>query len=149
MDALLGVERIYIGSDRYPINVIPERTVAKWTGSVSAMGWRSVTPFLPPLRHRARRDRTVTEEQAAISAERVCGLRPVLVQKRHGPGGLGEVSPLLAHQYLGEQGDGSKRSWTFTRRLGFWLEFTFDQPVYLAAPLGADAHFGAGQFRPC
>jgi len=149
MDALLGVGRINIGSDPYPINVIPEQTTPEWARPGTAACWRSITPFVPPLRHRPGRDGTVMEEQAAMSAERVCGVRPVRVQKRHGPGGVGAVSAILAHQYLGAQRDGRNTNWTFTRRLGFWLELTFDQPIDLAAPLGADAHFGAGQFRPC
>lgn len=142
LDALLGVDHIRIDGSPYPITVVPEQTVTKSGDSVTATRWRSVTPFLPPLRHRARRERTIMEEQIAVCAERLCGVRPVLVQRSYGPGGLGEVSPLLAHQYFGGERRGLKR------RLGFWLELTFDEPVALAAPLGADAHFGAGQFEP-
>jgi CRISPR-associated protein Csb2 len=39
------------------------------------------------------------------------------------------------------------RHWRLTRRLAFWLELTFDEPVVLDRPLGADAHFGLGQFE--
>jgi len=80
------------------------------------------------------------DRQAIECAKEVCGRCP---KSLSGPGGLGRVSPVLAHEY----GTGG-RGWTLTTRLGFWLQLTFDKPVSLNWPLGADAHFGAGQFAP-
>jgi CRISPR-associated protein Csb2 len=141
LDALLGVGRIRAGGPGYPITVVPEAVVAAAEPATRARRWQSATPFLPPLRHRRGRDETCFEQQAIACVEDLCGRRPTRVQSLPGPGGLGWVSSLLAHEY----GTGGRR-WTITRRLGFWLDLSFDEPVVLDRPLGADAHFGAGQF---
>lgn len=143
LDALLGVGRIRAGGPGYPITVVPEAVVAVAGPATPARRWRSATPFLPPLRHRRGRDETCVEEQAIACVEEVYGRRPARVESISGPGGLGCVSPILAHEY----GTGGRR-WTLTRRLGFWLDLTFDEAVILDRSLGADAHFGAGQFEP-
>jgi CRISPR-associated protein Csb2 len=143
LDALLSVGRIRAGGPGYPITVVPEAVVAEAMPATPARRWRSVTPFLPPLRHRRGRDETCVEQQAIACVKEVCGRRPAHVESLSGPGGLGRVSPVLAHEY----GTGGRR-WTLTKRLGFWLDLTFDEPVVLDRPLGADAHFGAGQFVP-
>jgi len=144
IDALLGVERIRAGGPGYPITVVPEVVVAAAGPATPARRWRSATPFLPPLRHRRGRNETCVEQQAIACAEEVCGRRPARVESLSGAGGLGCVSPILAHEY----GTGGRR-WTLTRRLGFWLDLAFDGPVVIDRPLGADAHFGAGQFVSC
>ncbi len=143
LDALLGVGRICAGGPGYPITVVPEAVVASAEAATLVRQWRSITPFLPPLRHRQGRSETCVEQQAIACAEEVCGRRPTHVESLSGPGGLGCVSSVLAHEY----GTGG-RGWTLTSRLGFWLRLTFDEPVCLNRPLGADAHFGAGQFAP-
>jgi CRISPR-associated protein Csb2 len=141
LDALLGVGRIRAGGPGYPITVVPEAVVAAAGAPTPTHRWRSATPFLPPLRHRRGRDETCVEQQAIACVEEVCGRRPVRVESLSGPGGLGCVSPVLAHEY----GTGGRR-WTLKRRLGFWLDLTFDEAVFLDRGIGADAHFGAGQF---
>jgi CRISPR-associated protein Csb2 len=143
LDALLSVGRIRAGGPGYPITVVPESVVATTGPALRACRWRSATPFLPPLRHRRGRDETCVEQQAIACAEDACGRRPTRVEQFSGPGGLGCVSPMLAHEYE----TGGPR-WRLSRRLGFWLELVFDEPVELGRPLGADAHFGAGQFSP-
>jgi CRISPR-associated protein Csb2 len=143
LDALLGVGRIRGGGPGYPITVVPEAVVAKAAPATPARRWQSATPFLPPLRHRRGRHETCVEQQAIACVEEVCGRRPARVELLSGPGGLGSVSPVLAHEY----GTGGRR-WTLTTRLGFWLDLAFDEPVVLDRPMGADSHFGAGQFRP-
>lgn len=143
LDALLGVGPVRAGGPGYPIAVVPEDIVAVAGPVTPARRWRSATPFLPPLRHRRGRGKTCVEQQVIACVEEICGRRPAHVALLPGPGGLGSVSPLLAHEYRT-----TGRGWTLTRRLGFWLDLTFDQPVVLERPLGADAHFGAGQFVP-
>lgn len=142
LDALLGVFHIRIDGSPYPVTVVLE-SVAETLEAQEAQCWRSVTPFIPPLRYRPNRAKTTVEEQAADAAERACGVRPGSVQVVAGPAGIGKVSPVLAHKYSVEG------SWVLSRRLGFWLEINFDKPVILETPLGADAHFGANQFEPC
>lgn len=143
LDALLGVGRIRAGGPGYPITVVPEAVVPTAGPTAGARRWRSVTPFLPPLRHRRGRDETCVEQQVVACVEAACGRRPVRIESFSGPGGLGRVSPMLAHEY----GTGGRR-WTLTRRLGYWLDLTFDDAVILDRSLGGDAHFGAGQFAP-
>ena len=143
LDVLLGVGRIRAGGPGYPITVVPEAVVASVEPATPARRWRSATPFLPPLRHRRGRDETCVEQQAIACVEGVCGRRPVRIESLPGPGGLGCVSSVLAHEY----GTGGRR-WTLRRRLGFWLYLTFDEAVLLDQALGADTHFGAGQFAP-
>jgi CRISPR-associated protein Csb2 len=144
LDALLAVGRIRAGGPGYPITVVPEAVVPVAEPGARADRWCSATPFLPPLRHRRGRDETCVEQQVIACVEEVCGRRPARVQRLPGPGGLGWVTSVLAHNY----GTGGT-AWTFTRRLGFWLDLTFTEPVLLGRPIGADAHFGAGQFVPC
>ncbi|HLK12287.1 MAG TPA: hypothetical protein VKW76_12985 [Candidatus Binatia bacterium] len=141
LDALLGVGRVRADGPGYPITVVPETVVAAAAPVTPARRWRSITPFLPPLRHRRERDETCVEQQAIACVEEVCGRRPARVESLFGPGGLGRVSTVLAHNY-GAAG----RRWTLTRRLGFWFDLTFDEPVVIDRSIGADAHFGAGQF---
>jgi len=143
LDALLGVGRIHAGGPGYPITVVPEAVVAA-VPATPARRWRSATPFLPPLRHRRGREETCVEQQAITCAEEACGRRPARVESLPGAGGLACISPLLAHEY----GTGGRR-WTLTRRIGFWLDLKFDEAVVIDRPLGADAHFGAGQFVAC
>jgi CRISPR-associated protein Csb2 len=143
LEALLGVGPIRAGGFGYPILVVPEAVLAATGPATPAPRWRSATPFLPPLRHRRGRDATCVEQQVVVCVEQACRRRPAHVALLPGPGGLGSVSSLLAHEY-GATG----RRCTLTRRLGFWLDLTFDEPVVLDGPLGADAHFGAGQFVP-
>lgn len=142
-DALLGVECIRAGGPGYPITVVPEEIVPVARPAIPAQRWRSATPFLSPLRHRRGRDETCVEQQVVGCVEQACSRRPAHVALLPGPGRLGNVSSLLAHEY-GTRG----RRWALTKRLGFWLDLTFDEPVVLDRPLGADAHFGAGQFEP-
>lgn len=146
-DALLVVQRIRTGGDAYPITVVPEAIVSSSVPQTSAQRWRSTTPFLPPLRHRRGRDETCAEQQVAAWVERSCGRRPVSIQRLPGPGGLGQVTSILAHEYTRDDRNLTGRRWTLTRRLGFWFQLTFDELVVLDVPVGADAHFGAGQFE--
>jgi len=149
LDALLGIERIRAGGRAYPITVVCERVVREGpTGGQGsrAKGWRSTTPFIPPLHRRRGRDATAFEEQVARCVERLCGLRPEIVRLTSGLSGLGSAASLRAHEYVGDGGDQNGRHWKLTRRVGFWLDLNFAEPVALDAPLGADAHFGAGQF---
>lgn len=149
LDALLGVQRIWVDGSPYPITVVPEETLTECGHSVAAMRWVSVTPFVPPLRMRPRRARTDVEEQVVACVERLGVGHPASVQRIAGPGGIGSVTTLLAHEYGNKTTGPTGTQWTFTRRLGFWFELVFDQPVILSAPMGADSHFGAGQFRGC
>ncbi len=147
MEALLGVGRIRIEDSLYPITVVPQEMVAQVHHAVLATSWRSVTPFVPPLRWRRHAGGTDVDDQVARLAERICGHRPVSVRRLQVPGLPGHVCSLLAHQYFGAEAS-LERRWRLTTRVGFWLELTFDQPVALSIPLGADPHFGAGQFEP-
>ena len=149
LNALLSVDHIRVDGSPYPITVIPEEIVTEFTRPDGATRWVSMTPFLAPLRLSSQGHGTNVEEQLAVCAERLGVGRPVSVRKSNGPGGLGRVSSLLAHEYFNNDCGPSGRRYKFTRRLGFWLELTFDEPVVLDIPLGADAHFGAGQFKPC
>lgn len=150
LDALLGVERIRVDESQYPITVIPEETIAESTQPEQATRWVSMTPFLPPIRWRSGRHRLNVEEAVAFCTERLGVGRPVSVCTTDDPGGVGSVSSLLVHEYFNnEDSVPSRRPWRFRKRLGFWLELTFDDPTVLNMPLGADSHFGAGQFRAC
>src|SRR5690606_2434103 len=110
LDALLGVGRIRVGGPGYPITVVPEAVVTAPAPPTPARRWRSITPFLPPLRHRRGRKETRVERQVIACAEDVCGRRPVQVESLPGPSGLGSVSSVLAHEY-------AEGGWTLARRL--------------------------------
>lgn len=146
LDALMIVERIHIRrNDRYPITVIPEHIDGD--RSVASRRWSSLTPFLPPLRHRLGRTDTVPEAQIAAFISESCGLKPLRVSAVHGPGGAGTRTPVRAHEYgVAGHGSRSSRPWRFTNRLGHWFTVEFDAPVVVGTALGADAHFGLGQF---
>jgi CRISPR-associated protein Csb2 len=146
LDALMSVERVSIhGNDRYPITVVPEHTGGG--GSVASRRWKSLTPFLPPLRHRLGRTGTLPEQQVAAFISESCGVTPLRITAIPGPGGTGTRTPMRAHEY-GAATDGSRssRTWRFTNRLGHWFTIEFDSPTIVGTTLGADAHFGLGQF---
>lgn len=148
LDALMSVERVVLEvGDRYPITVVPEQAGAAQL--VEARTWKSITPFLPPLGHRSGRTATLLEMQLASCLERSCGVVPVRTAKARGPGGTGILTPVRAHQYFSPSATAQGRSgWRLTRRLGHWFTVEFDTPVVIGVPVGADAHFGLGQFAP-
>ncbi len=148
LDAIVSVGRItLLGESEYPVIAIVEDLVKSRANQEPARRWRSVTPFLLPVRYRWNQRFASLEEQMGWWIERLCGGRLLEVARMTGRSGSGWVLPLWAHDYSkGRPGVG--RSWRLTRRLGFWLEVTFAQPVALTLPIGADAHFGAGQFTP-
>ncbi len=148
LDALMAVERISIHrDDRYPITVIPEQTDEGRL--VASRRWISLTPFLPPLRHRSGRTGTQPEAQIVTSISDSCRLTPLRVSAVPGPGGCGTRTPVRAHEYaVPALGSRSSRTWRFTNRLGHWFTVEFDSPILLNTPVGADAHFGLGQFVP-
>ncbi|MCS7312219.1 MAG: type I-U CRISPR-associated protein Csb2 [Acidobacteria bacterium] len=149
LEALLGVERIYLGDPTYPITVVVEEIRRTPPPRGKSAVWRSATPFLMPLRHRRSHPAKTFEEEVAEWIERLGGVRPQAVSRVPGPGGSGVAIPLLAHQYRPRQASGVGRSWRLTRRLGFWLRIAFAEPLGLPFPaIGADAHFGAGQWSP-
>ena len=150
LKALLSIDRIYIGERRYPITVIPEKIVCdarepqkEEPEERSACCWKSATPFLLPLHYQHIRNMADArlEDQIARSVERLIGERP-RVERWRGSNRGSWVAVVRAHQYQRNGG-----GWTFVRRLGFWVRLTFKKPVSLEEPIGADAHFGAGQFR--
>lgn len=141
IDALLSVTRVF-RRDRYPVLVVAERLTSTCATQDGSRLWRSVTPFLAPLRHPAARDRTEVEEQLATCMTELCGVRPV-VRRCAGPAGLGKITPVYSHFY-GARGSGPR----LIRRAAGWFELEFHEPVVLPRPVGTDAHFGLGQFRP-
>ncbi|MGC8874678.1 MAG: type I-G CRISPR-associated protein Csb2 [Chloroflexia bacterium] len=149
LDALLAVEHIRVDGSAYPVTVVPEEIVPELPPRQRATRWVSITPFIPHIHMRGRGLGPQAEEQLAVCLKRLGKTSPVSVERLSGPAGLGGVSSLLAHEYRQDESDRAERRWAFTRRLGFWLRLTFDEPVLLDVPIGADAHFGAGQFRCC
>ena len=146
LDALMAVERVSIHrNDRYPITVVPE--YIDRGGLVAARRWKSLTPFLPPLRHRLGRVDTLPEQQVAAFISESCGLTAMRVTAVPGPGGTSTRTPVRAHEYGAAQGLRSSRTWRFTNRLGHWFTIEFDTPEVIGSALGSDAHFGLGQFE--
>jgi CRISPR-associated protein Csb2 len=144
-DALMAVQRLSIHrNDRYPITVVPE--VFDRGGLIASRQWKSLTPFLPPLRHRLGRTDTLPEQKFAAFISESCGLTALRVTAVPGPGGAGTRTPVRAHEYGAARGSPSSRRWRFTKRLGHWFTVEFDAPVLVGAAVGADAHFGLGQF---
>lgn len=146
LDALMAVERVSIHrNDRYPITVVPEHIDGG--GLVASRQWKSLTPFLPPLRHRLGRTVTLPEQQVAAFIGESCGLAPLRVTAVAGPGGTGTRTPVWAHEYVAAT-DGSRfsQTWRVTTRLGHWFTVEFETPVVVGSAVGADAHFGLGQF---
>jgi CRISPR-associated protein Csb2 len=142
LDAMLGITRL-LRRDRYPVLVVPEEVRAAPTAS-SAATWRSLTPFLPPLQHRPRRDRTDPVQQMLRPVEESVERRPdhTWLMDR-------QVVPVLSHLY----GPSDATAHTppchrITRRAGFLFQLEFSEPVQLPVAIGADAHFGLGQFEP-
>jgi hypothetical protein len=60
-----------------------------------------------------------------------------------------QVVPVLSHLYDSSDslGKAPPRHW-ITRRAGFAFQLEFSVPVQVSAAIGADAHFGLGQFEP-
>ena len=140
LDALLGIRRIFHDDD-YPILIVAERVTETCPAPVPSRRWRSLTPFLAPVRRqrRGRRDLTPTEELRRM-IEETTGASP-RVTTISGPGSLGRLTKIRTHLY-------QRDAWRWTRRVAAWFELEFDHPVVLPRPVGADAHFGLGRFVP-
>jgi len=142
LDAMLGISRL-LRRDPYPVLVVPEVVHSAPTTS-SASKWQSLTPFLPPLRHRARRDRTDPVRQMLRAVEESVERAPVRTSPMDR-----QVVPVLSHLY--SSSDSSAETLPrhrITRRAGFAFHLEFSEPVQVATAIGADAHFGLGQFEP-
>jgi CRISPR-associated protein Csb2 len=139
LDSLLAVRNL-LRDDPYPLLVVPEAVIQEPTASEIELHkrWVSVTPFLSPLFHRRGRQRTLVEEQLIRTLAERYGLKQVTVQRSAAPG---SVLGVRAHLY-----DDAVPH--LTRRIAHMMEICLDVPVVLPYPLGADAHFGLGQFRP-
>lgn len=142
LDAILGITRL-LKRDPYPVLVVPEEVRSAPTTS-SASTWRSLTPFLPPLQHRPRRDRTDPVQQMLRAVDESVGRTPAqtsLVDR--------QIVPILSHLYIssGSSTESPQRH-GITRRAGFAFELEFSEPVRVPTAIGADAHFGLGQFVP-
>jgi CRISPR-associated protein Csb2 len=142
--ALLSVERIRLRArDPYPITVVSEEMEALHAAGLTFETWRSATPFLPPLRRRARRMATMPEQQLVRLLAGQYGEHEVQIRRSSGPSGRGAMTEVLAHDYAQP-----RRPAPLIRRVGFWFELRFPRPITLDFPVGADAHFGLGQFEP-
>jgi CRISPR-associated protein Csb2 len=140
LDAILGVTRL-LKRDTYPVLVVPEE-VRPASRAPTAFRWRSLTPFLAPLRHRPRREQTDPAKQMlqALRASVSIGPKVAVGSER-------QVVPVLSHLYDAPGSAGRPRH-RFTRRAGFTFDLEFPEPVELPVAIGADAHFGLGQFEP-
>ncbi len=138
LDALLGVQRIF-SRDDYPILVVAERVIETRAKSTPSRHWRSLTPFLAPLRAGRRRELTPSEQLQRM-VEETAGAKP-RVTSTFGPGSMSRLTTLRAHLY-------QRGTWRWARRAAAWFQLEFDEPVALPRPVGADAHFGLGRFVP-
>lgn len=139
LTALLGIATLWRG-DHYPVLVVPEEIMSAIPVMTRARCWRSQTPFLPPLHFDRRRGQTDIAAHLARTLRELCGVEPA-TSSIAGPAGCGRVTPVRAHLYAG-----SGNGWRWTRRAGHWFDLRFAQPVTIARPVGADSHFGLGQF---
>ena len=58
-----------------------------------------------------------------------------------------QVVPVLSHLYGGAK-NGTARHYRLVRRAGTRFTLKFPEPIKLPIAVGADAHFGLGQFEP-
>jgi CRISPR-associated protein Csb2 len=140
LDAMLGITRL-MRRDPYPVLVVPEVVRSEPTTSISSR-WRSLTPFLPPLQHRPRRNRTDPVQQMLRAIEEGVERTP----ERTSLMGR-QIVPVLSHLYGTSASSAKTRRRRITRRAGFAFELEFSEPVQVPPALGADAHFGLGQFE--
>lgn len=138
LDAILGVTRL-LKRDTYPVLAVPEEERPHSTAP-TASRWRSLTPFLAPLRHRARREQTDPARQMLQVLHATVSAPPKVALASEK-----QVIPVLSHLYDSSGGDGRSRH-RFTRRAAFAFDLEFPEPVEVPVAIGADAHFGLGQF---
>ncbi|MCY4030280.1 MAG: type I-U CRISPR-associated protein Csb2 [Acidobacteria bacterium] len=139
LDALLGVQHILCDDD-YPILVVAERVAEMCPEPTPSRRWQAVTPFLAPLHSRRGRRALTPSEQLQRMMEGITGAIP-RVTSVSGSGLLGRLTTVRTHFY-------QRGTWRWTTRVACWFKLEFDQPVVLPRPVGADAHFGLGQFAP-
>lgn len=135
LDAILGLTRL-LSRERYRVLVVPEEVRPAPTVARSAR-WRSRTPFLPPLQHRPRQERTAAVRQMLHSVEERVQDAPNVLRVQQG-----QIIPVLSHVYE-ESGH-----YRHQRRAAFSFELEFSGPVEIPVAVGGDAHFGLGQFEP-
>lgn len=138
IDALLSVTRLW-RRDRYPVLVVAEDIRPEPMTPAAATIWRSLTPMLGPLHHRKGRNYTEPGQQLLNTLRSAVAIAPRLI--------TAEVVPVLSHLYSGSK-SGNSRHYRFTRRAGTRFTLEFPEPIQPPIALGADAHFGLGQFEP-
>lgn len=141
LDALLSVTHLLI-HDTYPVLVVPEEVRAD-PKTPRASRWCSLTPFLAPLQHRVHRERTDPAQQMLHAIKASADLTPELK-----PMTRNQIVSVLSHLYNAAGSQGGRHP-QFTRRAAVTFQLDFPKPVGLPVAVGADAHFGLGQFIPC
>ena len=144
-------------------------------GKISAKTWRSQTPFIPPRffyrgnLHKAKLKVSDAPEQQLIECLHRAGVTtPGTIcrvaldgepQRSNPPGSAWEIVRAPEGDEAGwsdavavavrERPSGNDQRARHGRRIGFFFEITFEQPVALPFPaLGHSAHFGLGLFVP-
>lgn len=140
LDALLSVTQLLRGHT-YPVLVVAEEVRAGPTAP-SASSWHSVTPFLAPLRHRVQREWTDPAQQVRRAIKTCVDLTPELKSVD-----CNRIVSVLSHLYNATASHG-RRHHRFTRRGAIACRLEFLDAVELPVAIGADAHFGLGQFTP-
>ena len=142
LEALLSVSRVHMWKeDPYPVSVVAERQekIPTIIGKRSHV-WQSLTPYVMPL-GRARRCAGEIVEQLGSSLAHIGVSAPLTLR------GDSRRSSVTVHNYSSH--DAAHGRIGFMRRLAHWVEVEFDEDMEFARPaIGADAHFGLGQFEP-
>lgn len=176
VDVLLRIRRLNWGNGRFPENPVliamgmqlpPEARLAVGEHAshpLKSRIWRSATPFVPPL-HFYRGNKANPKLKANASPEhqlaqilRDAGIATPVTIQRLPPWDIvraPEGDNLIALPFdkaveaeIHDAGSDSNRR-PYHRRVGFFIQLTFDEPVTLPMPsLGHSAHFGLGLFKP-
>ncbi len=179
IEIFLRIQRLNWGSGKYPVRPVlttisqdPPTNAPFATGITASRLWRSVSPFVPPRHfYRGRGSRMKlrpkdTPELQLIKCLKATGITTLGEIRRISPPGPNSVDRQARWEIVrvpacgGSEGKegiripvhcndkniGTSRK---ERRVGFFFEIQFDQPVVLPMPsLGHSSHFGLGLFFP-
>lgn len=167
VEVLMRVKTVHWGASKYPIRPVLtsiSQEPPAFLSSEASNIWRSLTPFVPPKHfyrgnlHGAKlKQKDSPENQLAAELERLGISSPVEIRRI--PLGVEPPSdhPLQADwDIVHTPGDNpafdggisAETHGNHERRIGFFFEFTLDQPAVLSRPLGHSSHFGLGLFAP-
>jgi CRISPR-associated protein Csb2 len=171
IEALMKVSTVYWGASKHPIRPVLTSIsdqMPSFLDAKPASTWKSLTPYVPPRHfyrgnlHGAKLKQKDSPENQLAAELALCGMTHSVVITRLPLNNVDPSVPSLSPHWDIVRAPGDNPAFEggvstethathgdFERRIGFFFQLKFDQPVTVPRPLGHSSHFGLGLFVPC